>query len=238
MPLKNINAFNVDYPNDGYRQKSCAYDEVTVCPSCHHALSPQPLIAYYVKHDGLYKSYFRLHLLCFCARCREIFLCEYHGDYEQATYNALTLVFCRLISATPMTHSPVRFSDDINDLSPGFVETYTQASAAEAEQLLQICGPGYRKSLEFLVKDYLCHKFPEDAEKIRSELLSQRINRINDHRMKVLAERSTWIGNDETHYVKKREELGLDDMKRFIKAMLSYIESELAFEEAEAIPRK
>lgn len=151
---------------------------------------------------------------------------------------ALTLVFRRLISATPMTHSPVRFSDDINDLSPGFVETYTQASAAEAEQLLQICGPGYRKSLEFLVKDYLCHKFPEDAEKIRSELLSQSINRINDHRMKVLAERSTWIGNDETHYVKKREELGLDDMKRFIKAMLSYIESELAFEEAEAIPRK
>ena len=56
--------------------------------------------------------------------------------------------------------------------------------------------------------------------------------------MKVLAERSTWIVNDETHYVKKREELGLDDMKRFIKAMLSYIESELAFEEAEAIPRK
>lgn len=89
-----------------------------------------------------------------------------------------------------------------------------------------------------MVKDYLCHKFPEDAEKIRNELLSHSISRIDDSRIKVLAERSTWIGNDETHYVKKREELGLDDMKRFIKAMLNYIESELAFEEAEAIPRK
>lgn len=238
MPLKTINAFNVDYPNDKHNQKICAYEEVTVCPSCHHALSPQPLTAYYVEHDVLFGKYFYLYLLCFCARCRKIFLCEYKGDYDELPSSQFDLIFHHLISATPMTHPPIKFSDDINNLSPGFVETYTQANTAETEQLLQICGSGYRKALEFLVKDYLCHKFPEDAEKIRDELLSHSISRIDDSRIKVLAERSTWIGNDETHYVKKREELGLDDMKRFIKAMLNYIESELAFEEAEAIPRK
>lgn len=47
-----------------------------------------------------------------------------------------------------------------------------------------------------------------------------------------------WIGNDETHYARKHEDLGLSEMKRFIKAMLTYVESELAFEEAESISRK
>ena len=237
MPLKSISAFNIDNPNNERARKVCAYNEVTVCPSCHHALSPQPLTAYYVEHDGFTGSYHRLHLLCFCARCRQIFLCEYDGSYDPKPYGP-DLTFSRLVSAVPMTPSPVHFSDETKSLSPGFVETYSQASTAESEHLLQICGPGYRKALEFLVKDYLCHKYPDDADKIRSELLSASIKRIDDPRIKTLAERSTWIGNDEVHYVKKRDDLGLDDMKRFIKAMLNYIESELAFEEAEAIPRK
>ena len=88
------------------------------------------------------------------------------------------------------------------------------------------------------MKDYLCHKYPDDAEQIRSEFLGASIKRIDDKRVKVLAERSTWIGNDETHYVRKHDNLTLDNMKRFIKAILNYVESELAFEEADSIPRK
>ena len=130
------------------------------------------------------------------------------------------------------------YSDAIKQLSPGFVETYTQAESAESQQLFQICGPGYRKALEILVKDYLCHIYPDDTEKIQSEPLGASINRIESTRIKTLAQRSTWIGNDETHYVRKHEDLGLPEMKRFIKAMLTYIDSELAFEEAESISRK
>ena len=123
-------------------------------------------------------------------------------------------------------------------MSPLFVETYSQAEIAESQQLLQICGVGYRKALEYLVKDYLCWKHPEDTEQILSEFLGNNLKRIEDPRIKVLAERSTWIGNDETHYVKKHEDLGIDDMKRFIKALLTYVDSELAFAEALGIDRK
>ena len=82
------------------------------------------------------------------------------------------------------------------------------------------------------------HKNPDNTDKILAEPLGSCIKKLEDQRLKVLAERSAWIGNDETHYVRKHDDLGIEDMKRFIKAMLNYVESELAFEEAEAIPCK
>lgn len=96
---------------------------------------------------------------------------------------------------------------------------------------------GYRKALEFLVKDYLIHKFPEDADNIKAEFLGNSISRISDARIKTLASRSIWIGNDETHYVRRHKDLGLDELKVFVPAMLYYIESELAFEQAESLSR-
>ena len=89
-----------------------------------------------------------------------------------------------------------------------------------------------------MVKDYLCHVDPEHEEDIKKELLGRSIRRIDNTKIKTLAERSTWIGNDETHYVRKHEDLNVDDMKRFIIAMVRYVDSELAFEEASAIEPK
>lgn len=237
MPLNKIEAYNVDAKNRSGDKLFCVFEGITECPLCHHALIPDLLSAFYVVHDGLEGEYYTLHLLHFCARCRRTFLAEYEGNRIFYTRDA-DLSFSRLISVSPIAPSLNMFSEDIKSLSSAFVEIYAQSSTAEAEQLFEICGAGYRKALEFLVKDYLIHKFPDDADKIRAELLSASISRIDDHRIKALASRSAWIGNDEVHYDKKREDLGLDNMKRFIKAMLTYIESELAFEEAKAIQRK
>lgn len=237
MPQKHMRAYNVDDFSNDRKILSCSYEEVVVCPSCHHALSPQTLTAYYVELDGYADRNYHVNVLCFCTRCRTVFLCKYSGREGISPIEA-PIVCSRPFSVSPAAPECTSFSEEIKALSPGFVETYAQANFAETQQLLQICGPGYRKALEFLVKDYLCHKYPDSTEEIRSELLGPSINRIEDPRIKVLAQRSTWIGNDETHYVRKHEDIGLDDMKRFIKAMLNYIESELAFEEAEAISRK
>ncbi len=140
--------------------------------------------------------------------------------------------------SVPFTARKSIISDRIKSLSPNFDEAYSQSETAESQQLFQICGVGYRKALEYLVKDYLCHKHPECSEEICSEFLGASIKRIDDSRIKTLAERSTWIGNDETHYVKKHEDLDVNDMKRFIMALLTYVESELAFEEALGIERQ
>lgn len=236
MPIEVISAYNID-DKTGRERKDCAYSEITVCPMCHYALSPKVLSAHYTRNENpaYYLRTYDLHLLCFCPNCRSAFLCNY---WSSGPSEPQGIPFQHLESIFPSTPKPNSYSDEIKKLSPGFVETYTQAESAEAQQLFQICGPGYRKALEFLVKDYLCHIHPEDTEKIQSELLGASINRIESTRIKTLAQRSTWIGNDETHYVRKHEDLGLSEMKRFITAMLSYIESELAFEAAERIARK
>ncbi len=235
MPMKAEYAYNVDKPTSDNSRKLCAYREVTECPSCHFALQPKILSSYFVESE-ISKDCCDFYNLAFCPRCRQIFLSKFSGKKNKHGFTDLE--FTDPMFSVPFTPALDKFSDSIRSLSPGFVEAYAQSNVAEAHQLYQICGIGYRKALEYLVKDYLCHKNPDDCEKIRSEFLGASINRIESQRIKVLAERSAWIGNDETHYVKKHDDLDLDDMKRFIKAMLNYIESELAFEEAESVSRR
>jgi hypothetical protein len=55
---------------------------------------------------------------------------------------------------------------------------------------------GFRKSLDFLVKDYIAEK-PEDGDAIRREFLGNTItNRVSDPSIKECAKRATWLGND------------------------------------------
>lgn len=231
-----INVISYDPESGG--QLSGSFIQVDECPLCGFGIKPVILNSFYVSknqnQNGFYCTPYVLHL---CPKCHGIFLVEY-ATQPIFFGPASSPVFPQIARISPTIHRQANFSDEIASLSPAFVETYTQSSVAESEKLFQICGIGYRKALEFLVKDYLCHIHPEDSEKIQSEFLGSSIQRINDQRIKVLAERSTWIGNDETHYVRKQEDLGVEDMKRFIKAMLTYIESELAFEAAEAISQK
>ena len=85
---------------------------------------------------------------------------------------------------------------------------------------MQICGVGYRKALEFLVKDYLIKTSPELKEKIKKGQLGDAIALIADTRIKSCASHATWIGNDETHYVRVWEDKDLEDLKNLIKMVL------------------
>lgn len=235
MGKKSIKASSAEYPGESYLLR-CTYQEVTECPSCHFAIEPKALCAYYVQPDSPSDGKCTLYLLSLCKRCNQVFLSAFQestsrpvpgfADFDSASYSV------------PYTPNINKFSGDVQQLSPDFVETYAQAEIAESQRLYRICGVGYRKALEFLVKDYLRHKNPDNTDKILAEPLGSCIKKLEAQRLKVLAERSAWIGNDETHYVRKHDDLGIEDMKRFIKAMLNYVESELAFEEAEAIPCK
>lgn len=98
---------------------------------------------------------------------------------------------------------------------------------------------GYRKALEFLIKDYLIITIGEDAETIkRMELNNCISNKVTNEGLKTLAQRATWLGNDFTHYTRKFEEYELDDLKRFLDATIQWINMELTIREAAAIPRR
>jgi len=110
-----------------------------------------------------------------------------------------------------------------------FCNTYNQASLAEENQLDQICGPGYRKALEFLVKDYLVKHVYADNEEKKSEVLRGFLgavieNHIGEKRIKQCAKRAAWLGNDETHYTRRWDDKDIEDLKSLILMTVSYID--------------
>lgn len=213
---------------DGGGKMKLFFEEPRTCSLCHHAMRPDIKDGYLVwEHkDGEYTAY----VPCFCTSCRDLFFVKYVGRRDRGNFlnPHETMPF-------PVNFKAAAFPESVSRISPTFVETYNQSLSAESQGLNEICGMGYRRALEFLVKDYLISRTPDQTEAIKKELLGKTLNRIDDHRIKTLAERSAWIGNDETHYVRKHEDLDYNDMKRFINAMVRYIDSELTFEEALSI---
>jgi len=120
------------------------------------------------------------------------------------------------------------YDKEIRKLSPNFVEIYNQAFLAEQFQLDQICGPGYRKALEFLIKDYAIFENPSDADNIKKIPLASCIKRyVDDSRIQSTAERAAWLGNDETHYVRKWTDQDVSDLKVLIRLTVNWIENVL-----------
>lgn len=70
-------------------------------------------------------------------------------------------VYLGAYSLSPTVPDYDRFSDKIINLSATFVQTYEQAQCAEANGLNQICGIGYRKALEYLVRIIYVIKHPQ-----------------------------------------------------------------------------
>lgn len=125
----------------------------------------------------------------------------------------------------------VEFPENVSNISEKFIEIYKQSLMAEKYGLNQIAGVGYRKSIEFLIKDYAISKVETESEveSIKSMWLMPVINEhLKEYpKLKALATAGTWIGNDETHYVKTHENKDISDLKRFITAAATYISADI-----------
>lgn len=99
---------------------------------------------------------------------------------------------------------------------------------AESHNLNHIAGMGIGKSLEFLVKDFAVKLHPDKEEEIKGKLLGRCIQEyIDDTKVKIVAEKATWLRNDETHYVRKWEDKDVQDLKNLIRVTVNFIESYL-----------
>lgn len=125
----------------------------------------------------------------------------------------------------PVLGSPLERG--LEDISPGFVEIFSQVQEAESLGLDSLTGIGYRKALEFLIKDYLISKHPEDKDKISGQLLAQCIREyVTDPNIKDCADRAVWLGNDEAHYVRKWSDRDIEDLKTLLKLTRYWLSSE------------
>lgn len=133
-----------------------------------------------------------------------------------------------LDASYPRIINKTNFSQELASLSPSFIEAYNQAEEAEALGLGQVCGLGYRRAVEFLVKDYCIRQEPTDVDAIKAMPISQCLTKyIDDARIKDVAKRAIWLGNDEAHYVRKWATKDVGDLKILIKLSCNWIESML-----------
>ncbi|ENA1795681.1 DUF4145 domain-containing protein [Flavobacterium psychrophilum] len=182
------------------------------CTFCHKTIVPHSI------YGVLNGEIMEVMLTCPNVSCGKSFIGYY--DYGGSVYyfNGETTIG---------TLIEKEFSETITTISPNFATIYNQAFSAEQYDLTEICGVGYRKALEFLIKDYLIINNPDDIEKIQKKLLGACISEYIDNiRLKSVAKRAVWLGNDETHYVRKWETKDLQDLKKLIELTLHWIEME------------
>jgi hypothetical protein len=197
------------------------------CPLCHLLVTPMEQGVSTSIDSGGWPCVERL-LQCPNQKCHRLFIARYFRSQPGTIVHYLR-------SCVPVELKAVRQSATIVKVSPDFCSIYEQAHNAEQYELLLVAGPGYRKALEFLIKDYIISQLKEtDAKKLADEkavvektLLGGCIKTyIKSEQIKEVSKRATWLGNDETHYVRKWEDKDLNDLKKLISLTLHWIEVE------------
>ncbi len=231
--IKVIRSKQIEYPSVNLNFK---VDMPRNCPHCGVVLEPTALSSHFVEMADLDDPHYKIYVHWLCPSCAKAFCSEY--EYIGPRYST-ERDEATLIQTDPKFCSSPTFDAEIEKVSKDFVKIYTQSHKAEQLGFDKICGMGYRKALEFLVKDFAINFHPEEVEKIKKQPLAQCIeNFIDSPKIKTLSKASAWIGNDETHYCRQHEDYNIEHLKAFINAIVSYINSELELKKAEQLVRK
>jgi hypothetical protein len=202
--LNNNNRVNAETPN--------------ICPHCHIANEPGHQFHLYDSNVDKFLSIWQ----CNYNKCKKIFAVSHHkieGNYSiERCLNGLP--------KGPIWPKPI--ADLIDGKTIGtetpeqskFIKTYLQSLEAESNGHDEIAGMGYRKAIEYLVKDWAIQTNPTEKEKILGLWLSGVINEFFTGDLKDILERATWLGNDQTHYNKLFEEYNIDHLKELIDLIM------------------
>ena len=191
---------------------SVPYVSLLTCPFCKTKISPSPK-ALFSAGGG------RFHFLAKFPCCnRKYFISclpgKARGYYTDWQVDELTI--------TPRKGG---FSETIERISPSFVSIYNETLAAQELGLLQICGGGYRKALEFLMKDYAIALNPDKRETIEKDDLGKCINEnFSTATIRDVANRANWLGNDEMHFMKRWTDKDVSDIVETIDLVVEAIE--------------
>lgn len=202
------------------------------CPLCHHAVQPPSVAQVPV---GLIKDdNFRVEAVFRCPRqvCGAVFVARCipvwperpsHLTIEQLRQQT-SPVKIKIDRILPVELKEPELYQEIIDISPAFQTIYSQASIAEGLGLAEIAGVGFRKALEFLIKDFAISESPDKETKIKATPLGSCIDEfVDDANLKACAKRAVWLGNDETHYVRRWDGKDLSDLKTLVQLTIGWV---------------
>ena len=124
------------------------------CPICGDSIMPRMVQNFQNLKINIYSFLFE------CPSCGKGFLGHYESINELETYRNYKYNLLKCIGTFPRVPQERKFDDSLKSISPNFCKIYNEALFAETYGLNEIAGIGYRKALEFLIKEH-----PEKLEK-------------------------------------------------------------------------
>lgn len=227
--------------NIEFNNKSCSkvsFEEPNICPMCSHCIQPILLSnrLHFLNDDtkaGCFSAFFE------CTHCHKSFISTYDIKYERTSSSYSYYVATKHLYSAPSKYKAQEFPKCISENYQSFVKIYNQSLEAEHYNLDEIAGIGYRKALEFLIKDFLILYESKDETKVKITPLGTCINTmIENPQLKTVASRATWLGNDQTHYEQKYTDKDINDLKKLIKLSVNWIEMIYLTDEAEDLEKK
>lgn len=215
-----------------YDTVSVQFKISNICPYCHEKGKQVYLTHTDITHPNIHKN-IKMSLVLQCPSCMQhhlamfvVFETPFGGVIAEPLEPELTL------------KNLFNYPSQIDKISRQFSEIISQSSKAEQMNLDEIAGIGYRKAIEFLVKDYLKYRIdnglltkfldgsPASKDLIDNRKLEGCIKLIENEDIQNLARYTSWIGNDHTHYIKKLD-IDVNEMKTFIDALCYLITLEI-----------
>jgi len=207
------------------KQKEVNYfSEPDVCPICHFKLRPKRFEIGVINNSNNLQIMFQ----CTNQECLNLFIGSYDKIMKIPGRKYYSSAEYILADVNPKYPVELDISEEIKSISPKFTEIYTESYYIDSLNVSNLFGLGLRKALEFLIKDFCIAKKPEKKVSIINSSLSQCINNfIDDKKIRLCAERATWLGNDETHYGRIWIDKDIEDLKILIKLTINWIESDI-----------
>ena len=206
--------------NISFQGRTISIVNPNICPHCHIVNTPREVWQVETKDTDNTPTLITA-WLCSNQLCKKIFIANYKADGQSAKFN-------RFLNGLP---KGPEWPKPIIDLKSGnskteqivqtrFIKTYLQSLVAENSGLDELAGMGFRKSIEYLVKDWAIQNKPEDKEKIENSWLGSVIKNYYSGDLKEILERATWLGNDQAHYNRIFEEYDIDVLKVLIALIM------------------
>lgn len=199
--------------NEGTTSHSINIKFPEECHYCHTNIEPEFLNGAIVKGDAQ-RLFMESIFQCKNPSCNSLIIAYYQRRNIKVPF--------KLVISAPIHIGDKIVNSEIMNISPNFVKTYNQLLWAEHNGLNLILGIGYRTALEMLVKDYLLYLEPNNKEIWNGSLYSS-INKIENQNIKNLPKKVTWISNKELNYARNWSKKDIDDLKRMIDVIATYI---------------
>lgn len=193
------------------------------CPHCGKGIDPK-ILGEFIE-DTKFVQF--LYVAMKCPICEEVFWTK----YLIRTSNRYSFEldrngeYIKTIGGNGLTR---KFSKEIEDLSPDFVQVYNDAYKAEQAGYTNVVGLGYRLAFEKLIKDFCIKENSANANDIKKKPLAACINMCNLSQATIdTMNRTAWLGNDFSHYESKHQNFDIDDLKKLVDICVGDIETDI-----------